>query len=64
MQHSNEAKELLGDYRKESVIVIQQMAGLHQDFIWGEVWRRRGGKGHQIHVRQELDRLTDWKRTH
>jgi hypothetical protein len=50
MQHSNKAKELLSDHWKERVVVVQQMAGLHHDFIWREVWRRRGGKGHEIHV--------------
>jgi len=50
MQHSNKAKELLSDHWKERVVVVQQMAGLHHDFIWGQVWWRRGGKGHEIHV--------------
>jgi hypothetical protein len=64
MQHSNEANELLSDHWKEGVVVVQQMTGLHYNFIWGEIWRRRGGKGHQIHVGQELDRLTDCKTMH
>jgi len=34
MQHSNKAKELLSDHWKERVVVVQQMAGLHHDFIW------------------------------
>jgi hypothetical protein len=50
MQHSNIAKELLSDHWEERVVVVQQMAGLHHDFIWGQVWRRRGRKGHEIHV--------------
>jgi hypothetical protein len=64
MQHSNKAKELLSDHWKERVVVVQQMAWLHHDFIWREVRRRRGGKGHEIHVRQELDGLRDQKAMH
>jgi hypothetical protein len=62
MQHSNKAKELLSDHWKERVVVVQQMAGLHHDFIWGVVRRRREGKGNEIHVRQELDSLRDQKK--
>jgi hypothetical protein len=40
MQHSNKAKELLSDHWKERIVVVQQMAGLHHNFIRGNVWRR------------------------
>lgn len=50
MQHSNKAKELLSDHWKERVIVVQHMAGLHHNFIWGVVRRRGEGKGNEIHV--------------
>jgi hypothetical protein len=61
MQHSDEAKELLSDHWKEGIVVVQQMARLHHNLIWGKVRRGRGGKGLQIHVGQELDRLAGQK---